>query len=130
MTRNGSSAQIPLLKANRKGDRTFTARLAGDGIYVSNLLDQSFLPWEVFTETIALLERSGGRTKKGDAMGSKLGETGLPIDSVEGWIAYKVYKRNIGETVFRRITPIACILIWAKICISQQGELILCNSQS
>lgn len=103
------------------------ARLADDGIYVSNLANQPFLPWAVFTETIALLEKNGGRAKKGNAMNSKLGEAGLTIDTVEGYIAYKVYKKSLGESVFRRITPITCILVWAKICVSEPNELILCN---
>lgn len=60
-------------------------------------------------------------------MNYKLGETGLPIDSVEGRIAFKVYGKQLGQSVFRRITPIACILIWAGLCVNQSGKLILLN---
>ena len=58
-------------------------------------------------------------------MKCKLGEPGLPLDLVEGHVAHKVYHKNVGDSVFRRITPIACILIWAGICVSGRGELII-----
>lgn len=47
-------------------------------------------------------------------MNSKLGEKRLPLNSVEGHVAHKVYGSKEGYYVFRRITPITCILIWAK----------------
>ena len=117
----GNPTQIPLLK----GGRSFEAKLSTKGIYVDNLGNQRFLPWTVFTETVSLLERSGGRAARGDAMKSKLGERFLPINSVEGHIAHVVYGKQKGDIVFRRVTPIACILIWAKICRHEPSELLL-----
>ncbi|MED2970733.1 hypothetical protein P4361_00405 [Fictibacillus sp. B-59209] len=111
--------EIPLLK----GNRTFNAKCTEEGIYVSNLHTSPFLPWEAFTETVSLLEEKNGRAIKGDAMTCKLGESGLPVDSVEGRIAYKVYKKQLGKSVFRRITPVACILEWAGLCENGRGEL-------
>jgi hypothetical protein len=92
---NGNTIEIPLLK----GQKTFQAVLNEDGISVSNLASQPFLPWSA----------------------------GLPIDSVEGRIAFKVYGKQLGQTVFRRITPIACILEWAGICMNQRGKVVLIN---
>ncbi len=115
---------IPLLK----GDKTFQAQLSHDGVYVNNLGNQPFLPWTVFTETVLLLTRKGGRVFRGDAMNSKLGSRDLPIDSVEGYIAHVVYNKQIGETVFRRVTPVACILIWAGICTYEIRQLVLSPS--
>jgi hypothetical protein len=43
---------------------------------------------------------------------AKLGESNLPIDSIEGHIANVIYGKKLGDSVFRRITPISCILIW------------------
>ncbi|MEH6953831.1 hypothetical protein [Neobacillus drentensis] len=120
---NGNPIEIPLLK----GQKTFQAVLNEDGISVSNLASQPFLPWSVFEETIMLLNEKSGCAIKGDAMSNKLGETGLPIDSVEGRIAFKVYGKQLGQTVFRRITPIACILEWAGICMNQRGKVVLLN---
>jgi hypothetical protein len=120
----GTSIEIPLLKGNKK----FQAVLTDDGISVSNLASQPFLPWSVFEETIVLLNDKNGWAIKGDAMKYKLGEMGLPLDSVEGRIAYKIYGKQLGKNVFRRITPIACILEWAGICVNQGGKLVLLNN--
>jgi hypothetical protein len=120
---NNNSVEIPLIK----GKNTFQANLNEKGINVSNLATQSHLSWEVFEETIRLLKEKNGCAIKGDAMNYKLGETGLPIDSIEGRIAYKIYGKQLGQNVFRRITPIACILVWAGICVNQRGKLLLLN---
>lgn len=72
-----------------------------------------FLRWSVFIEAVSVLKSNGGRAKRGDAMKSKLGEEGLPVNSVEGHVAHMVSGYHEGDNVFRRITPIACILIWA-----------------
>ena len=116
----GYPTQIPLLK----GD-SFTADLTDEGIRVDNLGNQPFLPWAVFQEAICVLMRNGGRAERGNAMKPKLGEEGLSIGSVEGHIAYVVYGKRPGDAVFRRITPIACILIWAGLCVAAPHDLIL-----
>jgi hypothetical protein len=73
-------AKIPLLR----GHDSFDAELIEGGIRVNNLGNQPFLPWIVFQEAICVLIRNGGRAKRGDAMNSKLGESGLSMDSIEG----------------------------------------------
>jgi hypothetical protein len=123
----GSPADIPLRKS-RKGKSTFRAELSkdGEGMYVNNLgKNLSFLPWTVFQEAVSVLERNGGRAKCGYAMGGRLDDQYLPFNSIEGHVANVVYGKNKGDTVFRRITPISCILIWAGICTSRPNELIL-----
>jgi len=114
-------SKIPLLR----GDGTFTAKISDEGIYVDNLRNYPFLPWEVFIESISLLKEKWGKAKRGDAMQFKLGERGLPLDSIEGHIAHVIYGKKTGDTVFKRITPIACILIWSKIYIHSPGKLLL-----
>jgi hypothetical protein len=118
---SAGTAEIPLLR----GDATFVARLSDEGVYVTNLGNQPFLPWAVFEQTVALLVRKGGRARKGNAMGPRLGDPELALDSVEGHVAGVVYKKEVGATVFRRISPICAILIWAGICVSSDGELML-----
>jgi hypothetical protein len=119
----GSPAQIPLLR-----NGSFTASLRDDGIEVSNLRAQPVLPWAAFQEAVCVLIRNSNRAKRGNVMGNKLGDPGLTTDSVEGHVAYVVYGKHAGDTVFRRITPIACILIWAGICEAAPNELILRTS--
>lgn len=103
----------------------FTATMTEGGVSVSNLGNQPLLPWAVFEEAVALLGRMGGRAARGDAMHCRLGDDGLPLDSVEGHIAAAVYGQREGDSVFRRITPVACILVWAGICGHGPGELLL-----
>ena len=122
--KKGNPAQIPLLK----GGRTFEAKLVKNGVYVSNLGNEPFLPLNVFIEAVSLLRNNGGQAVRGNAMNGRLGDRKLPIDSVEGHIARVVYGKQKGDTVFRRITPIACILIWAGICRHVPGELVLVDS--
>ena len=116
----GHPIAIPLKKG-----RYFTATLTEDGIEVDNLGNQPLLPWKIFAETINLLVRNGGRAERGDAMNSKLGDPDLTLDSIEGYIAHIVYGKQIGESVFRRISPIAAILEWAGLCDSAPRKLIL-----
>jgi hypothetical protein len=111
---------VPLLKGGH-----FTAEITADGIRVDNLGTQPLLPWVVFEEAVALLDRSGGHASRGDAMNCRMGDDGLSTDSVEGHIAAVVYGKKRGDTVFRRITPVACILIWAGTCGAGPGELVL-----
>ncbi|MEX2720361.1 MAG: hypothetical protein Q6362_002945 [Candidatus Wukongarchaeota archaeon] len=117
----GNPAQISLLR----GDGFFEAKMFDDGIYVDNLGTQPFLPWTVFTETFSLLKKEGGKAKKGNPMGPRLGEKALPFNSIEGHIAYTVYGKKEGDSVFRRTTPIVNILIWAGICKKKIGDLEL-----
>ncbi|UDN58532.1 hypothetical protein [Clostridioides sp. ES-S-0010-02] len=118
---NGGIAKIKLLK----GNRYFNVILKEDGVLVDNLDKEALLEWKVFEKTIELLENNGGTALKGDAMGFKLGEGKLPINSIEGYVAKEVYDKSIGESVFRRITPIVNILIWVGICENGRGKLIL-----
>ena len=117
----GNPAQVPFIR----GTGSFVAELTDTGIRVNNLGNQPFLPWAVFQEAICILIRNGGRAKRGDAMNFRLGESGLKMDSIEGHIANVVYGKNEGVAITRRITPIACILIWAGVCKAEPGELVL-----
>jgi hypothetical protein len=72
-----------------------------------------------------LLKGSGGRAQRGNAMNYKLGESGFPLDSIVGHIASIVYGSREGDSVLRRITPIACFLTWAGVCKAAPGELVL-----
>jgi hypothetical protein len=116
----GGEASIPLLRGG-----TFNARMVRDGIMVDNLSTQPFLLWRVFQEAVDLMGRQSGRAMRGNAMKCLLGEARLPLDSVEGHIASVIYNKKPGEWVFRRVTPIAAILVWAGICRAEPGVLVL-----
>ena len=115
-----SIARIPL-----HSGAVFKARFVDGGLEVDDLGNQPFLPWKVFEEAVDLLARNGGHAGRGDAMNSRLGEKGLSLDSIEGHIAHVVYWKQIGDSVFRRILPVTAILVWAGLCDTAPGELIL-----
>ena len=119
----GAAAEISLLK----GD-CFKATLTEGGVTVDNLGNMPFLPWVVFEQAVKVMEQNNGIAKRGNAMDAPLGYSKLPLDSIEGHIASVVYGRKCGDTVFRRITPIACILIWAGICEPKPGKLSIVQS--
>ena len=119
--KKGNPAKIPLMS----GKQFFEARAENDGIYVDNLKNQPFLPWRAFYETVNFLQKNGGKAKKGNATGSRLGDPNLDLNTVEGYIASEVYGCKTGETVFKRITSIASILDWAEICENTRGQLVL-----
>lgn len=119
--RIGHQVKIPLQKG-----RSFKAMMTDEGIMVSNLGNQPLLPWIVFEEVIDLLVRMGGCAQNGNAMTCKLGDEGLPLESIEGYVAHEVYGKEIGISITRRISPISAILVWAGLCETNPGELMLC----
>ena len=116
----GSLRKIPMLKRG-----SFTAELTNDGVLVDNLSDEPFLPWATFQEAVCIMIQKSGQASRGDAMRSRLSDARLPMDSIEGHIAHVVYGKSAGDSVFRRITPISCILIWAGVCKPASNQLVL-----
>jgi hypothetical protein len=116
----GNHAVIPLMTV-----KVFRATLVDGGVEVDNLRGAKLLSWQVFEETLCLLKREGGRALRGNAMAWRLGEPGLPLNSIEGHIARTIYGKHPGDTVFRRISPITAIMVWAGLCKPGKAELIL-----
>lgn len=119
--KKGNPAKIPLMS----GKQFFEARSENDGVYVDNLKNQPFLPWKIFSESVNCIKENGGKVKKGNATNSKLGDQNLGLDTLEGYIASKIYGCKIGETVFKRVNSIASILAWAGICENTRGQISL-----
>jgi hypothetical protein len=117
--KKGNPAKIPLMS----GKQFFEARSETDGVYVDNLKTQPFLPWEIFSEAVNCIKENGGKVKKGNATNSKLGDPNLGLDTLEGHIASKIYGCRIGDTILKRVTPIASILAWAEICENSRGQI-------
>lgn len=92
---------------------------------VDNLRSEKLLEWKVFEATMKLLRENGVSALRGNAMGFRLGDAELPLNSVEGYVAHNIYGKNSGDSVFRRVSPIAAILVWAGICTSANRRLTL-----
>jgi hypothetical protein len=103
----------------------FSARMIEQGIMVDNLGFYPFLPWTVFVEVINFLARKSGRAEKGDAISARLGDEGLSLETVEGHVAHVIYGKKVREVIFRRMSSISAILVWAGVCDATPDELIL-----
>jgi hypothetical protein len=114
-----------------RGEDTFNAKPIYHnkiliGVEVSNLGATPFLPMSAFCATLLLLQQSEGhRAPKGNVFNVRLGDPALSLDSVEGYLAHTVYGKELGASVFRRITPIAQILVAAGVCSNEPGALTL-----
>lgn len=115
-------AEIPLTN-----NKTFTIYYEefGNGIYASNLPKGNLLTWKAFDCVLELLNKSGGKASKGNAMKSKLGEEHLTLDTVEGYVAHKAYGVAMGDSVLRRISALSSILEWCGLCKNGYGYLEL-----
>lgn len=121
---HGNPSNIP------KQGGSFEAKLFPTSIEVNNLGNSPFLPWSVFEETMNLLKMQDGRADYGKVMlkGARLGDDILSLKTIEGHVAFTIYKKKLGESIFRRSTPIAGILVWAGLCKRGKGCLILAEA--
>ena len=58
-------------------------------------------------------------------MKAKLGEPGLTLDTIEGYVAYHAYGVKKGESALRTISAMAAILEWSGMCESAYGYVKL-----
>jgi myosin heavy subunit len=123
--KKGNPAKIPLMS----GKQFFEARSETDGVYVDNLKKEPFLPWKIFSEAVNCIKENRGKVKKGNATNSRLGDTNLGLDTLEGYIANKVYGCKIGDPVFKRVPHVASILAWAEICENTRGQIGLLSEE-
>jgi len=108
-----------------QGGSFFSARMTGEGIIVDNLGFYPLLPWTVFVELINFLIKNGSRAEKGFSTDARLGDEGLSLETMEGHIAHVVYSKKVGDVIFRRMSSISAILVWAGVCVATDDELIL-----
>ncbi len=95
------------------------------GVQVDNLGASPLIPWVVFSEVESLLDEFPEGAIRGNARGLlRLGDRGLDLDTVEGRVASRVFGTEPGKSVFARITPISCLLVWAGVCKHMPGKLV------
>ncbi len=80
--------------------------------------------YKVFDAIVELLEKQGGRARKGSGRNHKLGEPGCEETTVVGTIA--VHRgMKAGQSVYDPVFVMAAVLEWAGIAQNGRGELIL-----
>ena len=93
-----------------------------DLVWVDCLGETPYIKYEVFDQIEKAFSHYGETIERGSAMDARLGEKKLPLDSIEGQIAV-VYGYKIGDSVFRRVSPVCNILVWAGLCEHGNGIL-------
>lgn len=121
----GGLAQIPLPRG--KSFQIYYEEY-GTGIHATNIPSNKVLLWKAFEDSISLLEKNNGRVIKGNAMKGKLGDSFLPINSMEGYIASHTYHVKKGETTLRLISAIAAVLEWSGFCKNGYGYVEMLHS--
>ena len=98
--------------------------ISGNGLTTPKIPIPDQLTWDVFDAAVEIVIKNGGKVVKGKAQtGARLGSDDLPIDSLEGYIAYKVRGKKIGETAYGPGFVVAAILDWADICNNERGYI-------
>ncbi|MEG1459055.1 MAG: DUF2089 family protein, partial [Acetivibrio sp.] len=122
LNRSGGIATLPLPKGE---PFQIYYEDYGNGILATNLPHSRTLTWSAFDYAVTLLEKNGGKAAKGNAMKGKLGSAGLPLDSLEGYVAYHAYHIKKGESCLRTISSLSAILEWAGLCKNGYGYVEL-----
>lgn len=118
LNRNNGLARVPL---SRGTHFQICYEEYGTGLHATNIPANKVLTWQAFEDAVALLEKKGGRAEKGNAMKGKLGDRYLPLDSIEGYVAFHSYHIKKGETTLRLISALSAILAWSGLCRNGYG---------
>lgn len=99
----------------------------GNGLYATNLPHNRILTWKAFDSALELLQKNKGRAIKGNAMKGKLGSTALPLNSLEGYIAFTAYGAKKGDSCLRTVSAVSAILEWSGLCQNRYGYVELAS---
>lgn len=81
--------------------------------------------YEVFDVMTDLMVSQGGRARKGDGRGHKLGEEACDETTLVGVIGYRYARAETGKSVYDPVFVLSAVLEWAGIAGNGRGELIL-----
>jgi len=122
LNENGGLAEIPLIQEGKKIIIGFDSD--GSGLVCNKIPIPKQLTWDVFIAAYDILIANDGELYKGYARLGKLGSDHLPIDSLEGYIAYAVHGVEKGKSAFSPGFAIAAILDWVGILKNERGKTV------
>ncbi|GEM_PF-62379 len=122
LNENGGQAEIPLIQAGKKIIIGFDSD--GIGLVCNKIPVPKQLTWDVFIAVYDILIVNEGELYKGYARTGKLGSERLPIDSLEGYIAYAVHGVEKGGSAFSPGFAIAAILDWVGVLKNERGSTL------
>lgn len=80
--------------------------------------------WEIIDALVKKIKHLGGKMYRGDYeanLGFAIGE-GLPVNTMEAFIAMEFYGKKIGEGTIRRSTYYAAVMAWGEILFNQKSD--------
>lgn len=122
LNNSGGQAEIPLIQEGKKIAIEFESD--GSGIVCDKIPIPNQLKWDAFIAAYNILIMNEGELYKGYARSGKLGSERLPIDSLEGYIAYAVHGVKEGDSAFAPGFVIAAILDWIGILNNERGTFL------
>jgi len=122
LNESGGQAEIPLIQVGKKIIIGFDSD--GSGLICDKIPVPKQLTWEVFIAAYDILVVNEGELYKGYARTGKLGSERLPIDSLEGYIAYAVHGVEKGGSAFSPGFAIAAILDWVGVLKNERGSTL------
>lgn len=115
-----AGGQIEVISFNRKQRYDITA--TGDSFTCSKL--PIAFGFEVFDVIVSLLQRLGGKAKKGSGR-ERVGHEKCSGDTVVGAIALEYLGEQEGEWACDPISVLAAVLDWAGIAANERGRIRL-----
>jgi hypothetical protein len=119
---HGGRAELPLIQAGKRIVIGFEED--GSGLVCDKIPVPNQLIWEAFIAAYNILVMSDGEVYKGYARAGKLGSDKLPVDSLEGYIAYSVHGVKEGESAFAPGFAIAAVLDWIGVIHNERGATL------
>jgi hypothetical protein len=128
---------IPLQKKRKEHDSFVIHPIYKNSKIVAINVEKRVMPGDtifsikIFDYILQLLSESvDGLLPKGNALNNKMGEPGLDNNTIEYIIAKEFYNKKDGDSVDRRISVIANILIASGLCVSKSSSLKLNNHKT
>lgn len=122
LNKNGGQAIVSLIQIDKKIVIRYDDD--GSGLICNKIPVRKQLTWDVFIAAYDILIMNEGELYKGYARAGKLFSDRLPLDSLEGYIAYAVHGVKKGGSAFSPGFAIAAILDWVGVLKNQRGTTL------
>jgi len=128
LNKSGGTASINLIAAGKEAKIWFDRD--GNGLECDKIPVANQLTWDAFIAAYNIAVSQDGELYKGYARAGKLGSDKLPINSLEGYIAYEVHGVTKGESAYSPGFVIAAVLDWVGIFINERGSTLKLVSEN
>jgi hypothetical protein len=121
---NAGKATIASITGNK-----YIIRINPDGtsFQCDDLPFTQYWDFSIFDLVVDLCLESKGEAKKGNARNYRLGEGKCTRDTITGYLGYKFFHKEDGDSIFDPVFILCAILDWAGIAWNRRGYISLTN---